>query len=138
MLLAPLAPSTRRPSCAAPIVRAARPIRPRATRKHAHNCPWPLRSAGFEVCLLIVSTFALRVSLPRAYSNKYVLWTLFLTAKYRAEIQEAFASGETSTGLLALAVAVAVYGGFRAERKFASLLVKLPSGAILDASRQGS
>jgi hypothetical protein len=38
------------------------------------------RCIGLSKTLLVAMTFAARINLPRAYSNKYVLWALFLLA----------------------------------------------------------
>mmetsp|Transcript_24854 Transcript_24854/g.32367 ORF Transcript_24854/g.32367 Transcript_24854/m.32367 type:complete len:244 (+) Transcript_24854:466-1197(+) len=40
------------------------------------------RLIGMKRVLLVMATFALRVNLPRSWSNKYVLWTLFLVTPY--------------------------------------------------------
>jgi hypothetical protein len=41
-----------------------------------------MRLIGAKRVLLTMATFALRVNLPRKFSNKYVLWTLFVSTPY--------------------------------------------------------
>jgi hypothetical protein len=41
-----------------------------------------IRLIGLKRVLLVMATFALRINLPREYSNKYVLWVLFAFTPY--------------------------------------------------------
>ena len=88
--------------------------------------------------MLILGTFALRVALPRAYSNKYCLWSVFLIAKYRAVIQDAASSGDLGGCLAPVIGAAVVYGAFRAERVFSNLSLSIPKSVSEDLVRQGS
>ena len=79
------------------------------------------------------------MALPRAYSNKYILWSVFLVAKYRAVIQNAAASGELGNCMVPVLAAAVVYGTFRAERAFASVAsLKMPNSVTEDLVGQGS
>ena len=75
-----------------------------------------LRLVGLEVAALILGTFALRVALPRAYSNKYALWCVFLLAKYRNAVQDAVAAGGDPDLLKAVGVAAIIFVAYHAER----------------------
>jgi hypothetical protein len=41
-----------------------------------------VRVIGLKMAAGVLLTFLVRINLPRAYSNKYVLWTIFLVAPY--------------------------------------------------------
>ena len=75
-----------------------------------------LRMVGLEVGCLIIGTFALRVALPRAYSNKYALWGLFLLVKYRDAVQDAVAAGGDPDMFKAVGTAAVVFGAYHFER----------------------
>ena len=80
-----------------------------------------VRLIGWWSCVLVTVTFLLRIKTPRAWSNKYVCWSIFLIMSNWSWIVDTMTTSSTLSvseisTLKGIFIAASVYGLFKVER----------------------